>query len=146
MNLLRMTLISLFVFMAATVAGAQSVEIDILQQDANCEVSILSMERVMRISADEKERIFVISRRGKNEKKKIDWIRLNYVRVAFTEFRQFPQEKVTVAAGVVSDKEQGNLEFWVGSELRLIAYLKKNAQICFHVSVYELDNDAKGSS
>ncbi|MCA1590118.1 MAG: hypothetical protein LC734_06945 [Acidobacteria bacterium] len=80
--------------------------------------------------AKEKQRLFVISRRSKSEKQRLDLQRLLTVQRVLN-LQEFPAGLVTLAAGQASDEEKGFLEFWIGSELRGKTYLKTDEQVCF---------------
>lgn len=125
----------LFIFgmLFASTNYGQTHAIDVLEIDTTCEVNIVAIEEVMRKSAEENGQIFIISHRSKFERKGVDWARLTYTRMVITQFRQFPSDKVTIAVGEPTEEKYGKLEFWVAGKLQLVAYIKKNQQICFHV-------------
>lgn len=106
---------------------------DVLKIGTTCEENIAAIEAVISSSFDEKAHMFIISHRSKMEQKNVDWTRLKYTRTAITQFRNFPPDKLTIAAGEPTDDKHGRLEFWVGGKLRLTSYVKKDQQFCFHI-------------
>jgi hypothetical protein len=120
----------LLLVLFALPAFSQSEPGDFLGSGGNCEMQIYVVERIMRLSKERDERVFIISRQAAKERRSIGWSRLRYTRDIMTKFRRFPADKVTISAGENSAGPEGYLKFWVGSRLELELYVPRNRQIC----------------
>ena len=104
--------------------------------NGQCELNIRAYEVVMKNSLEKNDRVYIISRRSRVEKQGVDWVRLKYAKSVLTNFRKFPAELITLAVGEQSDLEYGKLEFWVGSRLQMVSYIRRNQQICLQIPDY----------
>jgi hypothetical protein len=133
MKIAGIPFVLIFALLLSSANYAQTGQTDLLDIDTNCEVNIVGIEGVMRKSAEDDRPIFIISHRAKTERKRVDWARLRYTRMAIAQFRRFPSDRVIIAVGEPTEKKHGNLEFWVSGKLQLISYIKKNQRKCFHM-------------
>ncbi|HMS41706.1 MAG TPA: hypothetical protein PKE69_15855 [Pyrinomonadaceae bacterium] len=92
----------------------------------NSLIDVLAMEIVNNPMAT----VFVISRGGIGEKLSIVNRRLKYTQMVLLKIKKFNERRVVFASGE-KVKGEGNVEFYIGSELFLTISMKKNKPICF---------------
>lgn len=98
--------------------------------DARCELNNLYIEKLITNAIEKKERIFVISKLGKNEKFKINSLRLSYTLMVLTKIKKMEPELVITAIGDKTSEKNGKLEFYYGSKLFLVILIEPNKQVC----------------
>ena len=98
----------------------------IAQSDASGEETVVNIENIAHDAINNGERLFVIARLGKMEKSnRISLARLAYAKVFLLQMRQFPFQAAIFAEGERVDGE-GRIEFYLGSQLRLVTLAKRN--------------------
>lgn len=123
----------LFIFVMTAFVNAQTFEATHIvktNEDAHCELNNLYIDLIVTETIKNKERVFVISRLGKNEKDRWNLSRLALARTILTQIKPLQSEQVVTAVGEKSTETNGRLEFYVGSQLFLVSYAEKNKQPC----------------
>ena len=97
---------------------------------AYCELNSAYLDLLSNKQKESGERIFVISRLGKREKKSKNIERLTLVKHYLIERAGLEKERVVFAEGSKTN-DLGKLEFYLGSKLFLIIEMSKNSVGCF---------------
>ena len=118
-----------FIWLApSTTLNAQnnSDEPFIARSDASGEETIRELEKIAHDSVNSGERLFVIARPGKTESSnRISLARLSYTKAILFQARRFPFQSPVFAEGERVNG-QGRIEFYLGSNLRLVTLAKRN--------------------
>jgi hypothetical protein len=101
---------------------------DDLEQDVGCEMTAKVVEDVFREAQEESERVFIISRIAKSERKIVGWQRLSFIENRLSMVSSRPA--FIVAEGRPVSTSKGVLEFWIGSKPRAIIRFKRNQRFC----------------
>jgi|GEM_PF-4055002 len=98
----------------------------------SCELTTTHIERFVKSAVNNKERIFVISKLGKNEAWKLNKIRLDYARKTLKTLggEITDTKNIITAIGERNLKGIGSLEFYLGSQFFMVVFSKKDKQIC----------------
>lgn len=122
-------LIFIFILLANSItliAQSSSDKPFIAQSDASGEETVRDLEIIAVDAKNTGERLFVIARLGKAEKSnQINLARLAYARAFLLVMRKFPFQAPVFAEGERVDGE-GRIEFYLGSDLRLVTLAKPN--------------------
>ena len=98
--------------------------------DRNCEANRSVMETVAILTLETDSRLFVISRLGAGEtRQRIGHRRLHNVRAMFESNRPLDPAKLITAEGE-RVKGPGRVEFYIGSQLVIVATFRRNADFC----------------
>jgi len=118
----------LFFTVSSTTSFGQNIQNEpfIAPSDSSGEETIREIEQIARKAQESGERLFVISRPGKGEKsRRISLTRLSYTKAFLRYARQFRFQTAIFAEGEGVDGE-GRIEFYLGSNLQLVALAKLN--------------------
>lgn len=126
---IRVILLAIIFITCVTVLEAQS-DFPYKFIDPACEDVRSFMEIIAKESIKNKERIFVISSRGKNEKYKISKSRLDKVYYEFTVGLGVKSEEIVISTGPKNSTEKGKIEFYLGSKFYLILIPREGRNVC----------------
>lgn len=129
-------ILMLIIFNANLIAQMKPLNVVSASDNARCELNNLFIDSLIIEAHKEDAQIFIISKRAKNERGGVDWVRLRYVKTVISKFKRFNEDKVTIAVGEKNDESEGKIEFWVGKRLFLVSQILKNQQICLVTNEY----------
>lgn len=106
-------------------------ETQIVKSDNNsCEVNAAVLDALAQKFRETSERIFVIARMGRGEtSRSLNRARLFSARFQLLDQRELDPTRVLFAEGE-RVKDEGRLEFYLGSKLSLVAMAKRNKGVC----------------
>ena len=123
----------LIVFLAEQEILAQtpSAETEVVPANAKgCQRNIINIANLGALVQTTKEKVFVIAHLGIREKsRQLNLRRLHDIRMEFGD--NWRADKVILAEGG-RVKEQGRIEFYLGSELMHVSLMKRNGDFCAH--------------
>jgi hypothetical protein len=123
-------LILIVPFLCALDAFGQKPVMTVEANASACEVNAASFDNLANDLRSNKEHIFIIARLGKGEPSPdLNRRRLSNVRAYFMTNWKIDPSRLTFAAGSRVDGE-GRVEFYIGSTLWLISYVKPGRDIC----------------
>jgi len=119
-----------FSLVAANAVIAQKPVMTVESNPSACEVNAASFDNLANHLRSNNERIFIIARLGNGEwSRDLNRRRLSNVRTYFMTNWKIDPARFTFAAGSRVEGE-GRVEFYIGSTLWLISYVKPNRDIC----------------
>ena len=120
----------LIAFLAATSVSAQTSPITVEANASACEVNAAAFDNLANILRSNNERLFVVARLGKGENSRdLNRRRLSNVRAYFMTNWKIDSARFLFAVGPAVNGE-GRVEFYVGSTLLLVSFVKPGKDIC----------------
>jgi hypothetical protein len=124
------TLLLILFFSVVAIGAAQTPVMTVESNASACEVNAASFDNLANILRSNDERLFIIARLGKGEwSRDLNRRRLSNVRAYFVTNWKIGVARFTFAAGSRVDGE-GRVEFYVGSKLWLVSYVRPGRDIC----------------
>lgn len=97
---------------------------------APCESNSAFIDEVVSVALTRRSRIFVIAQRASDEHERISSVRLRNARLKVLTGKQLEESKVLFAVNESISKERGSLVFFVGDQLYLTIYARRNESPC----------------
>lgn len=100
-----------------------------VESNETCELAAVYIEQLVLEAKKNNQLIFVISNLGKSEKYRLNSIRLN-VAINKLALMGVGDEKMVIAIGKRVSTNEGEIKFYLGSELFLAIFSRKGKGIC----------------
>ncbi len=112
-------------------AQSKTSETPVVKGDANaCEINAAWFDRLANTLRENDERLFVVARLGKGEvSRDFNRRRLSNVRIYFQNNWKIDEKRMVFAEGE-KIREEGRIEFYIGSKLMLVSLVKLGRDIC----------------
>lgn len=98
-------------------------------EDGACELNNRHVDSLVKSLQEGNERVFIISRRNVKERALVDSARISSAVSVLKVSKQVNTNRIVTGVGIPTSSN-GRLEFYLGSELFLVSYAKRNKQIC----------------
>jgi hypothetical protein len=123
-------LILVIFFSVRIISTAQTPVMTVEANNSACEVNAASIDNVANVLRSTEDRLFVIARLGTGESSRdLNRRRLSNVSAYFLSNWKIDSSRITFAAGSKLNGP-GRVEFYVGSTLWLVSYVKPGRDIC----------------